>query len=259
MGRTAWRCLCLRTDHEGACRMRLLVCVMSCKKNQSIWNDILKRQPKDTIIFVGGGHGKPILMRNLLVLPCGDTYDRLPEKMIHLLAAIRSLPEFSDVTHILKHDDIDTYCSPENYVEIQDMLVREGGDYIGQFLTSMKENQVSGYHVRKVHKESPWSRKPFVNKTYTPYCTGGQTYILSRAAMDAVLAQWNLSNTAQLFDTEIFEDVMMGRVLTAAGMPPVERRYNVQCSHGGSSSIPMYPDMPFTFLVPRSNAESAPG
>jgi hypothetical protein len=238
--------------------MRLLVCVMSCKKHQSIWGDIMKREPKDTIIFMGGGRGKPMLLRNLLVLPCGDTYDRLPEKMIHLLAAIRSLPEFSDVTHILKHDDTDAHCSPEAYEHIAAMLAREKGDYIGQAVYTMGAGTTSNYHFANVHADSGWKNRLYVSKQETKYCSGGKSYILSRKAMDYVLARWNPANTEQLYEEEIFEDVMMGRVLTAAGVVPARCHYYVQCSESGSSSVPFYKGLPFTILVPRSNAESAP-
>lgn len=231
--------------------MRLLVCVMSCKKHQSIWGDILKRQPTDTIIFTGGGVGAPKLLGNILVLPCGDTYDRLPEKMIHLLAAVRSLPAFSDVTHILKHDDTDAHCSPEAYEYIKAMLTREGGDYVGQSLFMMKEGATSDYHFGKVHADSRWNNQLFVCKQDSRYCGGGKSYILSRTAMDHVLTRWNPSNTEQLYEEEIFEDVMMGRALTAAGVVPTRRFYYVQCSESGSSNVPFYKNLPFKVLVPR--------
>jgi len=221
---------------------------MSCQKNKSIWSTILNREPKDTIIFVGGGADKPTLENRILTLPCRDTYDGLCEKLIHMISAVRTLPSLRDYTHILKHDDIDAHCSSEAYTNICSILNKTSLDYAGQRLFNIQPTTASStYHYDKVPVESFWHNRPYIN-TYTgnkKYCGGGQSYVLSMKAMDAVLTQWNTHNIDSLYETEIYEDLMIGKTLVAAGIQPVLKRYLVQCLDYSSLKKPMYSDRPF--------------
>jgi len=217
---------------------KLLVCVMSCQKNQSIWKDILERQPANTIIFAGGDVQEPQLTGKLLLLPCRDAYDGLPEKMIHLLTAVRRLSEFQTYTHILKHDDIDAHCSPEAYATIVAMLRKDPIDYAGQRIFSVN-SPFGTYHFGKVPRDSYWYERVYrITCTDPPvsFCGGGQSYILSVGAIDKILARVRLEGISY---REIYEDIMIGRTLAEAGVKPVHRMYGVQCLTYSSSHRPL--------------------
>ena len=67
--------------------MDILTVVVSCKKNQHLWDNILAKHPT-AILF----YGDPTLEENykydeitrILCLKCSDFYEGLPEKMIAL-------------------------------------------------------------------------------------------------------------------------------------------------------------------------------
>ena len=97
--------------------MRILVMVMSCHKHWHLWEKIKNRvNYSDLIIFSASPKNENWFdeKENILYLNCGDGYESLPEKVLCMIDQILHLPNFHNVTHILKLDDHDTCFTYEN-------------------------------------------------------------------------------------------------------------------------------------------------
>jgi hypothetical protein len=193
--------------------INILVTVMSCKKHSHLWDE-LKKRTKDLIIFTGSYDNTTYYDKNnkMLYLKCNDNYEGLPEKMILMIEQILSLPEFKHITHILKIDDHDTFFTDENIKNLYNLTELHLYNYIGQKKEYRPPNTLSDYHFGKISKKSHWNKKQGDVSDVT-WLDGGCSYILSRKAMKIVNKFYNSSNIKILRQNEIFEDVMMGRLL----------------------------------------------
>lgn len=113
--------------------INILVTVLSCKKNSHLWEE-LKNRTENLIIFTGSYDKKTYHDKHakMLYLRCNDNYEGLPEKMVLMIEQILTLPEFKDVTHILKIDDHDTYFTNDNIKNLYNLKELHLYNYIGQ-------------------------------------------------------------------------------------------------------------------------------
>jgi len=195
-------------------KINILVTVMSCKKHSHLWDE-LKNRTENLIIFTGSYEKSPTYYdkdAKMLYLRCNDNYEGLPEKMILMIEQILTLPEFKDITHILKIDDHDTMFTDENVKNLYKINELYLYNYIGQKKEYREPNTWSDYHFGKISKKSHWNNKKG-DVSNVAWLDGGCSYILTRKAMKIINKFYNSSNLKILRENEIFEDVMIGRLL----------------------------------------------
>ena len=170
--------------------MRILVAVMSCQKHNWLWPGLRERGVKDMVIFTGG-HDQTHYDEYWqdLRLKCSDTYEGLPEKVITMIDAILNMPEFADVTHVLKVDDHDTYFNKGNIDNLYNIDTIKWNDYVGQRYNTWGS---PNYHFGKVTPGCFWDNHKYEGH-YVDWLDGGCTYILSRKAMEAINRYYNPS------------------------------------------------------------------
>ena len=199
----------------------LLTAIVSCKKNQHLWSSLFDRAGPNAIIFCGGA---PTTRRigNILILDCADTYEGLPEKMIALMRYVTTDPSCSHFTHILKIDDHDTFCT----TEVAAAIDISGIEYAGQRLCGGGGPVNPYWHFGKVTQGSYWDRRPYTGP-YVPWVDGGCTYILSRRAMELCVATADAMGLEELRRTEIYEDLMVAKMLFPHGIYSQKRAFGI--------------------------------
>ena len=140
--------------------INLLVTVLSCKKHSHLWNE-LKNRTDNLIIFTGSYNNSTFYDNNskILYLKCNDHYEGLPEKMILLIEQILNMPEFKNITHILKIDDHDTYFTDENIKNLHNLNELHFYNYVGQKKEYRPPNTWSDYHFGKISKKKLLEQK----------------------------------------------------------------------------------------------------
>ena len=197
--------------------MNLLIVVVSCCKHKHLWNNI-KSRTSNNLIIIAGTNDRAIEKRwydkneKILWLNCNDYYDGLPEKMVLAIEEILNNPEFSNVTHILKIDDHDTDFNDDNICKLYHNDAIKNHDYVGQKLNNWGQLSDCTYHFGKVPEWSIWNNR-HADISNISYFDGGCSYILSRRAMQLVINEWNDKNIDHLRTCEIYEDVVMGKIL----------------------------------------------
>lgn len=210
--------------------MRIFAVVLSCMTNKRLWAQIVARMDKDILIFVGGAESTYFDQPNkILYLKCGDTYDRLPEKIICMIDAILNMDCFSDVTHIIKIDDHDTIWDKSHIDNLYTIDELKTHHYIGQAKHSIANKFNTKYHYNKVKSPSFWFRRRYMPYNIVEYLFGGYTYILSRHAMEQINNTYNTSHIKTIYKKEIYEDLMIGQILAKNNIYPVVINYNIQC------------------------------
>lgn len=210
-------------------RTNILVTVMSCKKHSHLWEE-LKKRTENLVIFTASYNKSQTYYdkdAKLLYLRCNDSYEGLPEKMILMIEQILTLPEFKNITHILKIDDHDTYFTDENIKNLYNLKELHLYNYIGQKKEYRAPNTWSDYHFGKVTQSSHWNNKKGDVSDVT-WLDGGCSYILSRKAMKYINKFYNSSNINTLRRNEIYEDVMIGRLLEMCNCHPHLANFNIK-------------------------------
>jgi len=162
----------------------------------------------------------------VLYLKCNDFYEGLPEKMICMIDQVLTLECFKDVTHILKVDDHDIdYISDSSCIErLNDRDELWKYDYIGQTLREVPGSGYGGCHFGKVTPGSYWDSR-FYTGPFTTWADGGSTYILSRIALEIITMKYQALDIDRLRANEIYEDVMIARILADYGIKPFLLKY----------------------------------
>lgn len=205
--------------------MNVLPIIVSCKKNEHLWNSILDKNPH-AILF----YGDPSLHENynydetrrILILKCNDFYEGLPEKMIAVFNAILELKCFQHAKYIFKIDDHDMVNKILNLDYIKRHLDRHPQfSYIGnRIIYYDKFKKVTRrWHFGKCSKGSYWEKKLY-NGVYTTWADGGQGYILRRDAMEKIATIYNFSNINNVGSYHIYEDVMVALILAKFNIVP---------------------------------------
>jgi len=209
--------------------MKLLVTVMSCHKNWHLWDDIKNKIKKDLIIFSYSPKKENWYdeKERILYLNCRDTYECLPEKVICMIEQILGKKYFNDITHILKIDDYDASKLTENKIKnLYKYSEIKNGNYIGQNIVEWSGSRTHTYHYGKVSINSEWHNKPY-NGVFVPWLNGGKSYILSRKAMQCINKEYNSKNLDLLYKNEIYEDLMISKLLYRYEIYPTEILYNI--------------------------------
>jgi len=209
--------------------MKLLIVVMSCHKNWNLWKDIKRGIKKNFLIFTSSPKNENWYDENdkILYLNCRDTYESLPEKVICMIDQVLQQDYFKKYTHILKIDDYEAVkLTPEKIKNIYNFPEIERNDYTGQELLFYKNNRSARtYHYGKVSKESRWHDNLYKG-TFVPWFNGGKSYILSRNAMECINTIYNGANIEVLRRYEIYEDLMIAKLLHKFSIFPVQVQYN---------------------------------
>jgi len=209
--------------------MKLLIVVMSCNKNWNLWKDVKNKIKKNFLIFTASPKNENWYDEDsrILYLNCRDTYESLPEKVICMIDQILQQPYFNKYTHILKIDDYEAVnLNPEKIRHIYKFPEIKSGDYLGQeLLTTNGCRNARTYHFGKVSHESRWHERLYKG-SFVPWFNGGKSYILSRKAMECVNSIYNSSNIELLRRYEIYEDLMIAKLLYKFSIFPREVRYN---------------------------------
>jgi hypothetical protein len=212
--------------------MKILVAVMSCNKHQHLWKDIVSKNIIDLIIFTGGSSKTYLDKSNkILHLKCNDYYEGLPEKMILMIEYVLHSNYFSDITHIIKIDDHDNSFTENNIKDLHGLQELKEYHYVGQRLNNIYSypwqwTDSNKYHIGKVSENSYWYNRNYAGG-YLPWLDGGCSYILSRDAMNCIWSWYNSSNLDELRKREIFEDVMMGKILYHHNIFPKQKTYGI--------------------------------
>ena len=193
----------------------LLVCFLSCKKNNHLWEG-LSNYNFNKIIFCGDPDiNEPyIFNNNILTLKCGDTYDYLPVKIYLMIKAVLEIPEFKNITHILKIDDWDTKIDNDITKKIDEINLH---DYCGQQLHKDFFG-MRNYHFNKCPKDSMWNDKKYEGD-FVPWLDGGSGYILSKHAMQIIDNEFK--STDKIYENHIYEDVMIALILRKNAILPI--------------------------------------
>jgi hypothetical protein len=214
-------------------QMKILVAVMSCVKHNHLWNRISSKNVKDLIIFTGGSDKTYYDESNkLLHLKCNDFYDGLPEKMILMIEYVLHSKHFSHITHIIKIDDHDNTFTEDNIENLYKLKELNEHHYIGQHLINKplgpRDRFTSNrWHFGKVRENCYWHNRPYTG-AYVPWLDGGCSYILSKNAMKCIWSLYNSSNLNELRMREIYEDLMMGKILYRNNIFPIEKNYGIK-------------------------------
>ena len=208
--------------------VELLVVFLSCNKNKKLWNNIKNIGISNYIIIVGKKMNKEYeLQDNVLYMNCNDLYDGLPEKMIYCINYILLNDKFKKFTHILKIDDHDNKISEKTINTIKKYKnILNQYDYIGQQI-NIGSNGIKKWHFKKLSKESRWYRKEYTGE-FVPWADGGCSYILSKRSMYYINSIFNLKNIEKLRDQEIYEDLMIAKVLKKFNIVPHKISYGVE-------------------------------
>ena len=199
----------------------LLTCIMTCHKNIHLWQVIRERLGAIPYLFFVGGAAETHLENNILHLACNDAYDGLVEKVLMLIHYIVNTHELRKYTHILKIDDHDTFCTEAIVHQIQ----YNDLDYAGQRIVHWAP--YPKYHYKQIdNAASFWYQKPY-NGVWTPWCGGGEAYILSRVAILAICDIIPEESIQVATREHIYEDLMIGLTLKRANIFPVQRQFGI--------------------------------
>jgi hypothetical protein len=201
----------------------MIVVVISCKKHQHLWPTIFNRNVSDLYI-VCGGFEETRLNGNIIELKCNDLYEGLPEKVVLAYEFIyKNIP----FTHILKADDHDTEFTAEQIknIEVKFKNILDTKDYIGQKLWNGEGDRK--WHFNKTSSTSHWKTQEYSGE-FRPWLGGGETYILSKKAIHCILKEYNESSLDIIRKNEIYEDIMISRILFTNGIYPYEVNYGIK-------------------------------
>jgi len=191
-----------------------------------LWPKLLERGIPNSIILCGDSEVS-YLDGKMLYLKCSDAYEGLSEKMMCAFDFILKCTLFNNYTHILKADDHDTEFTKAQIVdiEIKHKDVLDKHDYVGQCLVP-KHIYNPQHHFGRVPKESIWYNKE-CEQEYRPFIAGGQTYILSRKALECLVVQ-----KEEYHKYFVYEDAMMGALLYNCNIYPYTLDYGIRCWWG---------------------------
>lgn len=192
---------------------KVLICFMSCRKNNRIWKRLLNNNPINNnfnkLIFVGDSTiNQPFIFKNnILIVKCEDSYDYLPVKVYLMIQAILKIPRFNNITHILKVDDHDTIIQ-YNFLNFLNRRITFP-DYCGQKIQNY-QNGNRLWHMNKCPFNSRWFNKEYEGN-FSTWIDGGSGYILSKEAMKLIVSKRLPIST--IHENFIYEDLMIALIL----------------------------------------------
>lgn len=213
--------------------MKILVVVMSCHKNRDLWKNILDNIKENLIIFSYSPKAENWYDENqrILYLNCRDSYECLPEKIICMIDQVSKLSCFDSYTHILKIDDYEaTTLTEEKIRNLYTFKEIETANYIGQHYIRVNNrdhyDKARIYHFGKVTPFSYWDNTRYIG-SFVSWLNGGRSYILSKKAMAYINQEYNFTNLDLLYKNEIYEDLMIAKILHKYNIFPRELNYGI--------------------------------
>ena len=73
---------------------------------------------------------------------------------------------------------------------------------------------------------SYWDNEEY-NGHYVPWLDGGKSYILSKKAMNYINNEYNFTNLDSLYQNEIYEDLMVAKILYKYNIIPSKLNYGI--------------------------------
>jgi len=212
-------------DNNG---INILVVVVSCNKHWHLWEGIKNRTNNDLIIITGSNKNENWYDKDgrIYYLKCSDLYDGLPEKIIVMIEQVLHNPEFNHITHIIKIDDHDNYFNDETIKNLYSYHELKQYNYLGQKKNCWNNHTTGNYHFGKVPENSYWYDR-VADISNVTYFDGGCSYILSRKAMEIINRNYNSSNINKLRKEEIYEDLMIGKILQNNNIEPYQINYGI--------------------------------
>ncbi|MGB0549614.1 MAG: glycosyltransferase family 92 protein [Limisphaerales bacterium] len=195
---------------------RLLVMVLSCIKYRGLWAKKLSVW-EDTVVVTADPQldDEFKAVGRILWVRCQDSYDALPVKVAMAFRAIVKMEAFASVTHILKTDDHDNSYSNSDLMRIKALPALKKHRYVGGQINAPVGNS-RVYHFNKVPKQSFWDNREYTGD-YVPWADGGCGYVIRRDALECFAL---FVNVTALPETEIYEDLMVAKVLAKCGIKP---------------------------------------
>lgn len=206
--------------------INILIMVVSCKKNRKLWDDILKRGIKNTVIVCGDDLNTDYYLdEKVLYVNCRDSYDGLPEKIVCALTAINTIKQYDNITHILKVDDHDTIFSKANLARLE----KYGSTFLSSnsFICQHIYKRCAGSHHINKCPGSKWNKRLYEGEKCA-YAAGGFSYILDRHAVQKIVAEFNVNTLEKIREMHIYEDLMISLILKKHDIYPVKRYYGIE-------------------------------
>lgn len=215
---------------------KLLFVRLSCKKEKNKWPSMRVPGVEQVILC-----GNPKLESNyklvddVLYLKAGDTYEKLPEKMIAAFSAILDIDKFKDVTHIIKIDCDIELDKVSKFCKRRAEFINNC-NYSGGLVQKSAGMNGSNWHFGKVPKNSRWYNKKFMAKMID-HASGGHGYTLSRHAMELITNEYNFNNLSEVGERYILEDLMVALILDRSDIHPKDLGLKVKNTSSMKSMI----------------------
>lgn len=168
----------------------------------------ISKMIKEDFLIVHGGNIKDIYEsdKNILKLNCNDTYIGLTEKIIKTFHFILSDKYFNKYTHFIKLDDDINIIKKFNYEDIKNL------HYFGKVMRCLDNMYDRTWHMGKTN--TYWDKIQYQGD-YTPFCSGGFGYGVSRSSLEKVLPNYD-------YITNIYEDVNIGLLMNSINIKPLD-------------------------------------
>lgn len=164
----------------------------------------------DRYVFVIGGAEADYLDGDVLHLKCGDSYEKLPEKVF---SSFRYACQNFDFERIVKIDD-DIFVNFKNFYKV--VAPGFGFNYYGRKNPPNFGHPLNRkWHDGKVSKGHRYDGKEFPLVEPAQWCSGG-CYIVSKDAADRILS----FNDIDFVENHVFEDYMIFDILSSFDIYP---------------------------------------
>ena len=143
-----------------------------------------------------------------------------------MINAIIELEIFQNITHILKVDD-DNYFTKENIIELSKSNVIYQYNYIGQLLKNSDIDVTCDWHFNNTKPDNYWYNKKYFGKLNIDYFDGGESYILSRYALNKIKQYYGFNDLDKIRREHIYEDYMIGEIMDYYRIKPYINKYPI--------------------------------
>ena len=218
----------------------ILVCIISCQKNKELWNEYLEKEIDNLIIVCGDSNLKQLykLDNKVLYVNCSDAYCGLCEKIIFTINAILDIEKYKGITHLLKIDD-DNFFTKENIIKLSQNLIINKYHYIGQKTNISNYDKLWGsWHFKNTKPENYWFKKKYIGKPNISYSDGGESYIISKMAMEKIKKYYGFYDLGKIRREHIYEDYMIGEIMNYYKIKPYYTRYGIYGDKLSGNYIP---------------------
>ncbi|KAH8095801.1 hypothetical protein JL720_3130 [Aureococcus anophagefferens] len=161
--------------------------------------------------------------------PCAaTTYEGLPRRSSSRRRA-SAASTGSRGSRTLKIDDHDAAVDADAFGRLHAHILKPAAqwDFVGQrVIRSYAGNR--RWHFDKVSRDSSWHERPYVGP-YLPWADGAASYVLSARSMDVLIAAFPVVDAPPMLTilrkTEMYEDIMVAKILHSAEIEPREQDY----------------------------------